>query len=142
MIKCNKCGVEKEDTEYYPRNRVCKSCTKKRVSEYQKTEKGKQVKRQAAKNYYATEAGRQAQARSDKRYKAKPTTQKKVRAKEAIKRAVRRGDIVRQPCEICGSTAVAHHDDYDKPLDVRWLCPSHHKQWHTEHGEGANASNG
>lgn len=35
-----------------------------------------------------------------------------------------------QPCEKCGSTTKVHrhHDDYSKPLEVRWLCHEHHKQ--------------
>lgn len=37
------------------------------------------------------------------------------------------GVLVRQPCEVCGSKAQAHHNDYSKPLEVRWLCPLHHK---------------
>lgn len=28
----------------------------------------------------------------------------------------------------------AHHDDYSKPLEVRWLCPSHHKLHHLNVG--------
>lgn len=24
----------------------------------------------------------------------------------------------------------AHHDDYSKPFNVRWLCPQHHREWH------------
>ncbi len=37
-----------------------------------------------------------------------------------------------EPCEVCGATGdvEAHHDDYAKPLEVRWLCPSHHKLLH------------
>lgn len=36
------------------------------------------------------------------------------------------------PCEVCGSTndIQAHHKDYDKPLDVRWLCVKHHLEVH------------
>lgn len=44
--------------------------------------------------------------------------------------ALRVGKLVRQPCEKCGSThrVHAHHDDYSKPLEVRWLCPKHHAE--------------
>ena len=47
-------------------------------------------------------------------------------------KAIRNGDLVRQPCEVCGTTRNinAHHDDYEKPLEVRWLCASHHVRHH------------
>jgi hypothetical protein len=45
--------------------------------------------------------------------------------------AMRQGRISRQPCEVCGNPKVdAHHDDYSRPLKVRWLCRSHHRQHH------------
>jgi hypothetical protein len=53
------------------------------------------------------------------------------RAGAAVQTAIYQGRLVRQPCEICGKQRVdAHHDDYSRPLDVRWLCRSHHKQLH------------
>ena len=54
------------------------------------------------------------------------------RAYRAIQRAVRDGTLVRQPCEQCRSTVFveAHHDNYDKPLEVHWLCHNHHMKEH------------
>lgn len=50
------------------------------------------------------------------------------RAHAAVKAALRRGELREAPCETCGGWPVqAHHDHYDRPLDVRWLCsPCHH----------------
>ena len=50
----------------------------------------------------------------------------------AVRAALRRRALIRQPCETCGATAQAHHDSYwpEKWLAVRWLCPTHHREWH------------
>ena len=54
----------------------------------------------------------------------------------AVNLAILRGDLVRQPCEVCGkSKGHAHHDDYSQPLKVRWLCPAHHRQHHARVAE-------
>jgi Helix-turn-helix len=48
-----------------------------------------------------------------------------------VTRAIRNGTLIRQSCEVCGkSPAHAHHEDYRKPLDVRWLCALHHGAEH------------
>lgn len=55
----------------------------------------------------------------------------KIAAALAVKEALRTGALVAKPCEVCGiEPADAHHDDYSKPLDVLWLCRSHHGQRH------------
>lgn len=45
--------------------------------------------------------------------------------------AIRTGKLVKQPCEVCSEPNVeAHHDDYAKPYDVRWLCKACHADYH------------
>lgn len=52
---------------------------------------------------------------------------KRANARAYLKVYLRRGKIVKGPCETCGGPGEeAHHDDYDKPLDVRWFCRKHH----------------
>lgn len=57
----------------------------------------------------------------------------KKRAHSLVKRALDRGLLKRLPCEVCGKEPTeAHHDDYDKPLHVRWLCTAHHGEHHRQ----------
>ena len=64
----------------------------------------------------------------------------KNKANSFVDYAIRKGKLTRQPCEECGAEKTeAHHDDYAKPLEVRWLCRSHHRQWHVDNGEAKNA---
>ncbi|GAB1444371.1 hypothetical protein MASR2M39_32290 [Ignavibacteriales bacterium] len=49
--------------------------------------------------------------------------------------AVERGLINKEPCSICGDTeSFAHHENYDKPFDVIWLCRQHHTEVHVKKG--------
>lgn len=59
---------------------------------------------------------------------------KQRRARNAVNHAKDRGDLVLQPCEICGSTenVHGHHPDYSKPLEVCWLCASCHQRLHAK----------
>ena len=53
-----------------------------------------------------------------------------VLARNKVYRAVRSGRLVRQPCACGNPQSHAHHHDYTKPLDVRWLCVTCHAQEH------------
>jgi len=45
--------------------------------------------------------------------------------------AIRMGRLEKQPCVICGAMEVdAHHEVYDNPLNVVWLCEKHHREIH------------
>src|SRR5690606_23859393 len=51
----------------------------------------------------------------------------KYQAHLAVQRALSNEELARGVCEVCGSPDVdAHHDDYSRPLEVRWLCRQHH----------------
>ena len=79
-----------------------------KIKEYRKSDASKETNRR----WYA-----------ENRYKAA--------AHDLVKKAVRAGRLQKKPCEFCGKLDVhAHHDDYDKPLEVRWLCAFHHKFVH------------
>lgn len=78
-----------------------------------------------------TEQGRAVAYRKARAWAAR--NPEKRRAYEKVKDALRRGDLVKKPCEDCGNPKVeAHHDSYVRSqwLVVRWLCPVHHKAWH------------
>jgi hypothetical protein len=61
------------------------------------------------------------------------TARDKNRARSAVSWALKKGTLTRQPCEVCGAEKTdAHHDNYDEPLGVRWLCRKHHRGVHVE----------
>lgn len=60
---------------------------------------------------------------------------KKGRARIALQCALRWGKITKPlHCESCGvnpgKPLDGHHDDYDKPLQVKWLCRQCHVNLH------------
>ena len=137
--KCFKCGEVKRLSDFYRHPRMadghvnkCKECNKKDVkgSRHAKIEHYREYDRNRGNRL---PKGYQREYR--KRYP------KKVKARAMVAYHVRAGNLIRKPCEVCGreESVHAHHDDYDQPLNIRWLCAAHHHQWHAENGEGANA---
>lgn len=58
---------------------------------------------------------------------------RKANARSMAKVYQKRGKLIPKPCEVCGSLNVQkHHDDYSKPLEVRWLCRDHHHEHHSK----------
>jgi len=54
-----------------------------------------------------------------------------VNAEKVIQELIRKGRVKRLPCAICGEkNTVAHHPDYAKPVEVVFLCYSHHRNLH------------
>lgn len=95
---------------------------------------------QARIEYAKTPEGKKAFYRS--KLKQRCNHPYKYKATNMVNNFIRDGKLFREPCCVCGSNEKvhAHHDDYAKPLNVRWLCAAHHRQWHMENGEAKNGS--
>lgn len=148
MINCRYCKVDKPTDEFYLsaiRNNGtgdCKECVRSRVkaNRIKKADYYKQFDRdranlphrvQARKEYQATDRGKKAQRRSaEAHYYRYPN---RSAARGAVNNALRDGRLFKtSECESCNdeTTLHGHHCDYNKPLDVMWLCDPCHKQWH------------
>ena len=138
---CFKCGAEKPLSMYYAHPKMadghlnkCKKCTKADVRARRFG-----PNREAVLAYDRARGNRQSPEYGAEYRKRFP---KKRKAANAVNNAVRDGKLTRQDeCQECGSTRAVHghHDDYAKPLEVRWLCAACHRQWHAENGEAKNA---
>ncbi len=135
MKRCFKCHQERPLTEFYKHMQMgdkhlgkCKECTKKDARETRKkridyyraydVERFTNDPRRRAENY----------AKNKRNVAANPH---KNKARVAVNNAVRDGRLKKFPCEVCGrKDSHGHHDDYGKPLEVRWLCPVHHSEAH------------
>lgn len=109
----------------------CKECTKKDVHDrYVLTRKERSL--YEAKRY--KDPRRRAYVNEQLRL-LRIRYPEKAKAWAAVARAVRSGKLIRGACVHCGATKriQGHHDDYYKPLDVRWVCFKCHRE--REHGQ-------
>lgn len=120
----------------------CKECTKldvkahrleniERIRAYDKLRASVPHRVAARKEYAKTEAGKAAHKKALK--VSKERFPDRTKARYAVSNAIRDGRLSPWPvCAVpeCAEKPEAHHPDYSRPLDVVWLCGSHHKQAH------------
>jgi hypothetical protein len=129
---CNKCFVEKPLTEFAKhksslggRIRKCKSCHSAYAAKYRRQNREKVYQQKLA--WKRTPAGRRLI--SENGTKSCKINRKKWNARQQARRAAAKGKIAKTPCVFCGSQRVqAHHEDYDKPLEVVWVCYTCHAE--------------
>lgn len=131
MPHCAKCGEDNPESFYVYCTVECKECIKVRVRlnyreniqhyvEYEK-EREQRPERKEAKFFQMR--------------KHRSLNPEKYQARTAVGNAIRDKRLFKKDCEVCGdSNSQAHHEDYSKPLDVRWMCFSCHR---AEHGQEA-----
>ena len=129
MKTCSTCKIEKQVSEFYKNKQgleyQCKLC-KKEYQQFHKTERAEYDRA-----YCQTSAGKKAHKRS----KAKSIQKypEKIKAKSAVNNAIALGKLQRSVfCEHCGlpTKTEGHHSDYNKLLDVEWLCRECHNDLH------------
>ena len=134
--ECFKCKTIKPLEEFYkhptmPDGHVnkCKECNKIDVS----TNRHKNIEKYRAYDRERAKLPERAKASQEISAAWRKADSRRLRAHNAVARAIKKGILVRCPCVRCGETkSLAHHEDYDKPLDVMWLCQPCHKQRHKE----------
>ena len=134
--ECFKCKAVKPLELFYKHAQMgdghlnkCIECTKKDANEHRANnlEKIREYDRVRAKrperikkNLAVNRAWRAADKRRQK-------------AHSAVAKAIRHGLLIPQRCQWCGEEkSLAHHDDYDQPLSVMWLCQPCHKKRHKQ----------
>lgn len=139
---CTRCGVtlpidkfpkrKSHNGNYYPSS-ICKPCRSAEASEWARNnplkrkenwrrhaEQNRESYAEANRLYYRRH--RETRMESLQRYWA--SNPGKLAARHAVAYAIQTGSLKRLPCEQCGSQqrVHAHHQDYSKPLEVKWLC--------------------
>ena len=134
--QCFKCGRVLDIEEFYSHKPSkdghlgkCKDCTKqdskirrrlfpKIIAEYESI-RSKTEKRKTSRLFYTR--------------KYQEEYPQRIAANRKLRRAIKEGKIIRpEQCSICGKYGkiYAHHYDYNKPLDVVFVCQSCHKRIH------------
>lgn len=145
---CSKCRKEKPCDEFYENNvHRCKECIRSavkanrlaRIEYYRSFDKARastpqRVKARVA--YAKTPKGLVVHSKAKKKWTER--NKEKRNAADVVNNAVRDGKLKKScACENCGKSNCrieGHHNDYSKPLEVRWLCSSCHRKWHEMYG--------
>jgi hypothetical protein len=135
--RCIKCGRRRTLSMYYTHPGMadghlnkCKDCCRRDVKD------NKKRNRDRYREYERERARRPERRASQLEYQReyRKRNREKMAAQRKVAYHVQRGNMTPKPCNVCGTTVHvhAHHEDYNRPLDVIWLCAEHHKAAHME----------
>jgi hypothetical protein len=132
--QCFKCNATKPIDQFYKHAAAkdgylnkCKDCTKADVTLNRKTHIERY--REYDKKRSQHPERRKAHAQYVKDWQE--ANQQRTLAHSQVQNAIRNGSLVRMPCIKCGNEkSQGHHEDYNKPLDVVWLCSPCHQRFH------------
>lgn len=111
MSKRSQYATKEEYNNYY---REYRSKNRDKIRAYNREYNQKWRKKNGYKNEY----------NSKKRYP------EKEKARRILRKAIKDGKVKRGNCYVCNkSESQGHHDDYSKPLSVKWFCSLHHSEY-------------
>jgi len=144
--RCFKCEEIKSLADYYAHPKMkdghlgkCKVCTKnssstnyhkKILNPYWKIKE--QVRNRKRRTIWRQDHKASYDPVSAKKWRL--LNPKKEYAKSQISYALKTKKLTKEPCKECGTIkdVQGHHPDYDKPLEVIWLCREHHHKLHVK----------
>jgi hypothetical protein len=154
MKPCKQCGIIKPLDDFYINRQLrdghvntCKVCWTANSRANHARPEAKARKRGLQRLYRSKPEKKAMELAAERRWRTNAENRRRLTEKQRAYRqsrpekylahrlvgyAVKKGALAKRPCEVCGSVAEAHHDDYNKPLEVRWLCRVHHVQAHLE----------
>jgi len=141
---CRHCQCSFEPTAHQAKRKdfLCRPCNLAYFKDYRLRRKlagnpvksgqlSKEKKRAYNERYVKDPEVKKRAAELMRKYTADQSLRERHSARWQTNKALKYGRLIRRPCEMCGDKVVeAHHDDYSKPLDVRWLCKGHHVEHH------------
>jgi hypothetical protein len=134
--RCFKCEAVKPLSDFYRHPGMadghlgkCKQCTKDDSNKY-RAENLERIREYDRRRARIPERAAAAMA-VNRLWRAEDV--RRMKCHNAVARAIKAGRLERQPCSVCGSAkSLAHHESYDRPLDVVWYCQPHHKERHKQ----------
>ena len=138
---CSVCKIEKSLEDFYKskieklgREYRCKECSRKKCKRYidkdpeswrLRSKKWREEKVEENPNFY-NERYHRFKKISEYHTKSKEDKRKKINARALVYNHIKRGKMNKLHfCENClndNCKIQGHHDDYDKPKEVKWLC--------------------
>jgi hypothetical protein len=142
LKRCKTCTAEYKRAHYLEHQEKYKQRSQKNHhdnreeinrKQREKWHENKEEFNKKSREYSTSERGRELNRLRSRKYRRTSEGAKKDRARSYLSFAIRDGDIARPSnCEKCGveCSPEGHHIDYDKPLEVIWLCKSCHENIH------------
>lgn len=142
-IKCKQCQLVKDESEFSkvysdgPREKwnlrkKCRSCSHDEYRERRSNPKRLKAMKIAGQNWKKENPAEHARLAREYRQRHP----EKIIAQNRLNYAIKKGRVVRQPCEVCGRSdrVHAHHRTYlpEDWYNVKWLCIQCHKDEHAK----------